>query len=54
MNPHLFEALLYLAQGATYALAYQALRHGAHPPMQVYLASSIIYMLLGLLGVAVV
>jgi hypothetical protein len=53
--PHLLEALLYLGQGATYAIAWWAIRQGGHAPGLVYLASSIIYMLLGLLGgVAVV
>jgi len=45
---HRPEAMLYCVQGITYGLACWAIRGGRHAPWQVYLASSVIHLGLGL------
>ena len=47
--PHDPMAMLYLAQSATYGLAFWASRCGLHAPCQIYLASCLCHLTLALL-----
>ena len=47
--PHDPMAMLYLAQSATYGLAFWVSRRGLHAPQQIYLASCLCHLTLALM-----
>ncbi len=46
---HLPGSMLYFIQAVTHGFAFWAIRRNQHPPAQVYLASCVVYVALGIL-----